>query len=310
MIKRIILLLLTLCFLLFSCSCKGYRETDNEYFVSSVSFEKKEEKFRAFVEVLIISSDDKKAKNKLFDALGKTPYDAVISAVSSMPKTAVFDHCSTAVIGKDIYGKDFKSIIKYLYDTKNLNLGIYMFTAENIEEILGLKPQSPSIGYDIMQIEANIKSVTGIDFKNKYYETCSRQISNGGFCLPEVSVKDDKPFISGQVVYSDYSTVLSLNADEALIYNLIYSGSNSGEIEVQNKKCRVNRISTDIKTSKNTLKIDVKCRYRHSKDQKDAAIKKDIENLVNKLYGNPALKVLGAASYKKITTAEVSVNGK
>ena len=310
MIKRVLPPLAAVVLVLCLCSCKGYRETDNEYYVTTVCFEKEKENFRALIEVLTISSDDKKTGSKVFAATGKTPYDAVEGTTSSMPKTAVFDHCSTAIIGSEITGEDFKSVVKYLYDTKNLNLGIYMYTAENITGILELKPQTPSVGYDIMDIESSLCASTGISLKNKYYEICSRQISSDGFCLPEVSANGGRPAITGQTVYVDYMPVLTLDRREATVCNLIYSGSGGGEINISGKKCGINGINSNIKAKGDTLFINIKCRYRSAADDMDKRLKSEVNRLINKLSGNAALKVLGVEDYEKIGSARVTVNGK
>ncbi|MBO4692794.1 MAG: hypothetical protein J5659_00155 [Clostridia bacterium] len=310
MVRKTFFLVITICLVLCLSSCKGYRETDSEYYVSTICFDEAEKGFKAYVEVLVISPNDKETRSKVFSATGKTPYDAVSNTTSGMPRTAVFDHCSTAIIGTAVEGEDFKAIIKYLYDTKNLNLGIFMFTSDNIAGILKLKPQTPSVGYDIMNIETNITSNTGVSFKNKYYEICSRQIETEGFCLPVVSEKNKRPTISGETVFRDYSPVITLNKEESLVYNLLYSGSSGGEIKVSNNKCRINRLKTKLKARDKILKITVTCRYRNKSDRKSKALKRDIMKLMDRLYGNTALNVLGVSSFEKIKSAQVVINGK
>ena len=306
--RKILTFVMVLAFIFSLAGCKGYRETDTEYFVSAVCFEKQEEKFKAYIEVVVMNEEDKNTSNRVFTSTGQTPYDAVYNATTLMPKKAVFDHCSTAVIGTDIVGKDFKSVIKYLYDVKNLNLGIYLFVSSDIPGILDCKSQTMSIGYDIMEIETNIVKSSGISFKNKYYEICSKEILNRGFCLPRVTQKSSRPKISGQTVYSKYHPVAELN--EKSFFNLLLSGSRGGEIDIANRRCRVNRISSSIKIDKDQMKVEIKCRYRHASDDISKGLKKDVEKLIECLEGNSALSVLGAPSYDKLKKVEVSVNGK
>ena len=305
--KRILCVLL-LAFLL--CGCAGYRETDSEYFVTAVCFEKEEKDFKAYIEVLSIGEDDKKPESRVFTALGKTPYSAVFSTASLMPKNAVFDHCGTAVIHENIKAEDFKNVMEYLYDAKNLNLGIFMFVTEDIGSVLDCNSQSPSVGYDIMATEENVVKTSGISFKNKYYEIRARAIATGGFCLPFVSVKKDRPEIEGEIIYADYLPTAQLNRNEAQFFNLIYSGSSGGEISVSGHRCRVNGISSKIKQVGNMLKAELDCNYRFPSDNKSSKLKKEISELIQSLYGNKALNVLGIENYELINGAEVTVSGK
>ena len=309
--KKRCILILFLALLAFSaCGCKGYRETDSEYFVTAVCFEKNEDGFKAHIEVLSVTEEDKKSESKVFVSYGKTPYSAVEGTTSLMPKNAVFDHCGTAIIDESITGEDFKSVIKYLYDTKNLNLGIFMFVTDDIEGVLDCDSQAASVGYDIMATETNITKTSGISFMNKYYEICARQIKCGGFCLPVVKTKENRPEISGEIVFADYRPILRLEKDEAQIFNLICSGSSGGEISVLGARCRVNGITSKVKQKGNTLKIDINCRYRLSVDNKSKKIKKITVSLLTRLEGNKALRILGAEDYKAINKTEVKVSAK
>ncbi len=304
--KKILIVFFLLVFPL--CGCKGYRETDSEYFATAVCFQKKDDDFKAHIEVLAISEEDKKPESKVFVSSGKTPYSAVAGTTALMPKNAVFDHCGTAMIDGSISGEDFKSVIEYLYDTKNLNLGIFMFFTDDIEGVLDCDSQAASVGYDIMATEANITKTSGISFKNKYYEICARQIKTGGFCLPIVSKEENRPAVSGEMIFADYYPAVRLNKDEAQIFNLIYSGSSGGEISVSGKRCRVNGITSRVKQKGDTLRIELDCRYRFSSDNQNGNLKNKIDKLLRGLYKSEALKVLGLEEYAQIKKAEVNVN--
>lgn len=261
------------------CGCKGYRETDGEYFVSGVCFEKEDGLFTVDIEVLPLESGKDESESKVFSADGKTVYEAANNTVSLMPKTAVFDHCGTAVISSKIKGDDLKAVIKYLYDTKNLNLGIHLFVSGDVKSVLACDAQSMSVGYDIMAVESNIKKSTGVDFKNKYYEVVSRRMSHGGFCLPRVERNGDRPEISGQYLYVGFSPAAVLDAKESIFYNIVYSGSSGGEISAGGRRCRVDKISSKIKRRGDTLEIGIKCRYRHKKDRANGEIRSEVEKL-------------------------------
>ena len=294
---------------LFLCGCKGYRETDSEYFITAVCFEKAGEGFRVYIEVPDIENDEEGVKSKVFISTGKTPYEAVNGTLSLMPKNAVFDHCGTAVVASDIKGEELKSVVKYLYDTKNLNLGIYMFVCDDIEKLLSCESQSAGVGYDIMAIEKSTQKSSGVDFKNKYYEIVSRQISCGAFCLPEVTGKDGRPAIDGEYVYSGFDPVAVLDNDEAMLYNLIYSGSKGGEICVFGKRSRVDSVKPDTKVSGDTLKISLNCRYRHKSDELSNEIKQAVLDLFLGDTGDKLIKPLDIGKVRRVKRVEVEVNG-
>lgn len=307
--KRQIPALFVFVFCIFLCSCQGYRELDSEYLVSAVGFGSDGEKYRAYTEVLSISGDKKDTASKVFSSSGKTPYEAVNNITALLPKKAVFDHCATALIETDIQGNKFKSIIKYLYDTKNLNLGICLYNTDDVKRILSLESHNVSIGYDIMAIKNNMEKTSGISFKNKYYEICSLQMAKDGFCIPKVTEKGKRPAISAQTAYFKFLPVYEFGKQESQTFNLLKNGSGGGEISVGGKRCRVNRISTDIKYQKGRLAVKINCKYRNKKDENNNLIKKDVTELLGKLINIPAINLLCSEKTGEITKAEVTVDG-
>lgn len=305
--KRLFVVFLPLVLVLTITGCQGYREIDSEYLISAIGFDKREDNFLAYTEVLAISTEKKDSKSKVFWAKGKTPYEAVSNIAALLPKTAVFDHCGTAIVSRSIEGEDLKGIMKYLYDTKNLNLGIYMFVSSDIQKLLDCESQALSVGYDIMAVILNMEKTSGIRFRNKYYEIESRIIANGGFCLPVAESKEDHPSISGQTVFVDYIPKISLSKDEAVLYNLLFSGSTGGAIEVSGKRCRVNSINTDLRENGTQLSVKIKCSYRNKKDNMNKQIEKSVYKLIYKLKDTSALKPLGIYGAEKILV-EVSGN--
>ena len=307
--KRAALLLVSLCLIL-TCGCSGYREIDSEYLISAIAFEKEGKSFHVYAEVRSISTQDKEPESKLFDADGDTPYEAVNNMALLLPKKAVFDHCGTAIIDEKITGKDFKSVIKYLYDTRNLNLGIYLFAAKDVKKILSCDPQAISVGYDIMSIQDNMEKTSGVKFKNKYYETVSRTMANGGFCLPVVSVNDDRPSISGQIIYDSYKPAVTLDESQTSIYNMLLCGSTGGEISVDGKRCRTNKITAKVIKEKYTLSVKIYCCFRHGEDELSDEIEDETIRLMEKLKNTSAMRLFGIRKFSDISEVEVSVIGK
>ena len=286
--KAFVLIALFVPFCFFLSACQGYREIDGEYLISAIAFSGEAEGYKVYAEVLEVAAEDKDTKNELFSAGGKTPYEAVEEITGKLPKKAVFDHCGTAIIGSNTSGEDFTGIIEYLYDAKNLNLGICLYCADNIEEILSLKPKTMSIGYDIMAVKNNLEKTTGIPFKNKYYEVCGFQMAKKGFCLPNVTAGKSGAQISAETVYIDFAPVFYLNKDEAAIFNLLLYGSGGGEISAGGKKCRYNKISTKATAGK----INIKIKYRSRKHRATAELKREAEDLIGRLSGTPAYSLI------------------
>lgn len=290
--KKGLAALMAAVFLITLAGCQGYREIDSEYLISAVGFECQGSKYKVFAEVLAISSDKKDTESRLFYSTGETPYEAVSNIAAMLPKKAVFDHCSTAIIGTGIKGGKLKKVIKYLYDTKNLNLGICLYTADNVKAVLSCDNKTLSAGYDIMAIKSNNEKTTGISFKNKYYEICGMQMTVGGFSLPDIELKDDRPAIVKQTVFFDFSPVCVLKKDETLIFNLLRGGSRGGEMDIAGKKCRVNSIKSDFKTERDTVYVNLKCDYRQHGDELNSQLKSETEKVINKLQNTAALKTL------------------
>lgn len=288
MIKRIMLgLVFGVCFLSLA-ACQGYREIDSEYLVSAIGFDGGGEEVRIYTEVLEVSSGENIPQSRLFAGTGKTPYEAVESIMRSLPKKAVFDHCGTAIIDSNTSAGAFKEIMKYLYDTKNLNLSICLYCAENAEEILSLKPQGLSIGYDIMGIKNNIEKTGGITLKNKYYEISGLEISQKGFCLPFIAVKDECPEICAVSVYKEFSPVCRLDKNEMVIAALLQYGGSGGELQVSGRRLLYNRISVDKSEENGTARVKMHCEYRSKKHRATNELKTEAERLLLKVRGNPA----------------------
>lgn len=307
---RFCTLVLTVSFALCLCACgAGYREINSEYLVSAIGFDNENGSFRVYAQVLAISEEKKDSECKLFEGVGKTPYEAVANIDSQLPKKAVFDHCSTALIGESIAGKRFKTVMEYLYDTKNLNLGISLYATRDIKEVLSSDSQALSSGYDIMAIKSNIENSTGIGFKNRYYEICALQIKNGGFCLPAVSVNDNRPEISGQYVYVDFSNVFELSRGETVVYNLLRGGSSGGELSVSGKRLRINGIKVNIENKEGVISARIHCNYRQKSDELGGAIKAETEKLLKKIQNTPAVIPLGIEQNEKGKNPRVSVYG-
>lgn len=307
--KRILSAILLPVLFVFLAGCQGYREIDSEYLISAIGFESERGEYKVYSEVLELSGEKKDAKSELFYAKGKTPYEAVSNIAANMPEKAVFDHCSTALIQSGTGGGEFKKIIKYLYDTKNLNLGICLYCADDIKEILSLDSQSLSVGYDVSAIKNNIEKTTGTDFENKYYEICSLQMSDKSFCLPKITAKEKRPLISAQTVYADFIPVYELESEETVLYNLLRGGSKGGEISVSGERLRANRIRTEIRIQDGGLFAKIHCDYRKKGDKINGVLKSEAQKLLHKLNGTKALMPLAAGAGGKADKVEVSVYG-
>ena len=307
--KKSVIILVVLC-AVFLSGCAGYREIDSEYLISAIGFDTDDSNFRVYAEVRSIKDTDKESDSKVFDAVGKTPYSAVNNIAALLPKKAVLDHCGTAIISDKIADKNFKSVIDYLYDAKNLNLGIYLYSASDIKKILFCDSQAISVGYDIMAIQDNMEKTSGIKFRNKYYEVVSRKTASGGFCLPVISVKDDRPEISGQTVYEGYKPVITLSKQETVLYNLLFSGSTGGEICISGKRCRVNKITARIEEESGTLTANIRCIYRYKKDRLNSEMKSEVKKLIENLKNTAALKALGIEYYSNTDKVKVTINDK
>ncbi|MBR4909748.1 MAG: hypothetical protein IKZ47_00290 [Clostridia bacterium] len=292
------------------CGCSGYRETDNEYIISAIAFKNSGGGFLAYAEVLDIGSDSDSTENKIFKARGDTPYKAVNALIYMLPKNAVFDHCAVAITENNIYGEDLKSVFDYLFDAKNLNLGIYMYNTAGVDDIFSCKAQELSVGYDIMAIQTNIEKTTGIPFKNKYYEVLSRIEASDGFCLPLLSAEDKRPVISGQTVYAHMLPALTLSEDEAVLFNLLFSGSSGGEISVSDKRCRLNGVTSRISLQGGGVAFDIVCNYRYGEEEElSLLLKRETALALKKIINANALCALGINTDKEVKYAGVRVNG-
>ena len=303
--KNKLALLMLIVFTVLLSSCNGYRETDSEYLISAVGFEKLEKGFCAYIEVLALSSAEKDTKSKVFSSEGQTPFEAVNNTTALLPRNAVFDHCAAAIVDDSISGKDLKKIMEYLYNTRNLNLGIYVFTSDDVEETLSLKSQAMTVGYDLMSIELNLYKNSGIKCSNKFYEIEGKKGGKGNFALPVVTGDEDRPSIVGYTVYKDYNPALKLSMNEAVFFDLIKCGSTGGEIDVNGKECRINYAYSSVKKSGEYLYMSIKIKYKYKNDNADDEISLQVKNIIYKLENSDALDVFGFEAVKGVKETEV-----
>lgn len=285
--------------MLLLCGCKGYRETDSEYIISAIGFEAAGGGFEVYAEVLDIETGGNYAESDVFKCRGETPYEAVDNLVNLLSKMAVFDHCGIAVIADNVRGTDFKAVIDYLYNIRNLNLGVYMYKTASVKELFNCRAQGSCVGYDVMAIEESVQKTSGVSFKNKYYEMLARLYKNGGFCLPRIGVNDNSPAITGQTVFLELEPALNLSEQEATVFNILFSGSSGGEISVAGKRFIVNGISSDLKPENGGLLIEVCCQPRFD-DDLCRDLEAEAKNLLEKISGANAASVLGGGDVKNI----------
>lgn len=247
---------------LMGCS-NNYSETDMEYMVSSIGFDKKGEKVNVFVEIIVVNSGENSsgAKSKVLNSCGYSVGDAVYNLHSSLAKPLMLNHCGLLILGESIDESDLKDIFKLCYYDKNITMAIEVIGVKKVEELMKVKPSSNiALGYEISEAIRQYSEFSGVDFKNRFYEIESkRQGKTQAFMVPYFSVSKENYSIDGLAVYKSDKVVLRLDNNETSIYSVMTGSFKKGKMQIDKKSENIHlkSLKYDIDYDEKQLVVNV-----------------------------------------------------
>ncbi len=232
------------CICLSGCSIKGSSAArTNDYLISALGFEEKGSKITVFAEAVIINTEDLSAEKKveILAGTGKT----VQSAFSDLQKMSVevmeFSHCAVAILDENISADSFSQINDYLLNLEKLNLSVQLIACNNVESLLSCKAKtSIAVGYDIVSILKKESYITGIEYKNRLYETAlEMQKALDIIALPSINVKHNEFFVDGLSILKQGKTTLKLNKEQSAIYAIATDSQGKGKFMLNEKEYNI-----------------------------------------------------------------------
>jgi len=248
------------------CGCSGYEypsETDMEYMVSSLGFDKNGEKVSAFAEIIVVNSGDgeKSPEVKLFEGVGENVRSALYSLNKGLAKPLMVKHCGLLVIGDGIDADTLNDIFVFSFENKEITQAIKVVSTENAGELLSLKANSNiALGYELTTALKQNSRHTGIVYKNRLYEiAASLEKKSPYYALPVFSVSNDKYSIDGVKIFFDTNAVLTTDEKGAILHAIMSNNFKNGEIKLGSECFNVKLCSVkyDFSYKKNLLKTDV-----------------------------------------------------
>ncbi len=248
------------------CGCDGYEypsETDMEYMVSSIGFDKNGESVSAFAEIIVVNSGDgeKSPEVKLFEGVGENVRSALYSLNKGLAKPLMLKHCGLLAIGDGVDANTLNDIFKFLIENKDITQAIKVVSTEKAEDLLSLKANSNiALGYELTTALEQNSSHTGIVYKNRLYEiAASREKKSPYYALPVFSVDDEKYTIDGVKIFFDTAAVLTTDEKGAILHAIMSNNFKNGEIKLGSECFNVKLCSVkyDFLYKENFLKIDI-----------------------------------------------------
>lgn len=274
------LLSLTLCVLLLlgvaGCKSSYPSETDMEYTVSSIGFDKTGNTVTAFAEIIVVNSNNSEdgAKTQIFESDGKTPKTALYNLNSSLSKPLMLKHCGLLILGDGIDRECITEILNICLNNKDITGAIKIVATKSAENLINIKPLGNiAVGYEISEALKQNSKFSGIEYKNRFYEVESnRESETKVFCLPYFNTQEDKHKIDGIKIYKNDTPLKILKDDDAIIYSVISKNFSVGTVKIgdtsfnlelkntnydikyQNGKLLV-KVSLSVETEQNNLKL-------------------------------------------------------
>lgn len=299
--KRLALLALCFVFVAFLSGCGNNtpRETDMEYMVSSIGFDKTGQSIKIIAEIIVVNSGQSKtgAETKLFSAEGKSPRDAMYKLHCKLSKPLMLNHSGLLVLSKNLAADEIDEIMSICITDKSITGAIKLIATENAEKLMKIKPNSDiALGYEISSALKQYSEFTGIDYKNRFYEIeAKRESVTKSYALPYFSTGEESYSIDGVLVYKNDSPALMLNNNDTVIYSLVSNSYKRGEVQIDDClfEIRLKSVKYDISYKNEKLYINMRLdidaadeaiEYLSHKIKGMSVFKEDIYNFADRIY--------------------------
>lgn len=272
--NKVICFTLSLLILLYMSGCKNSypSETDMEYMVSSIGFDKLEQTVTVFAEIIVVNSADssKGAITQIFKADGKTAETALYNLHTSLSKPLMLNHCGLLILGEGIDREILAEILSICLKNTDITGAIKVVATKNAENLINIKPVSNiAIGYEISEALKQNSEFSGIQYKNRFYEVeADRNGHTNIFMLPYLTVLEDKHKISGLKIYKNDTAFKILKGDSAVLYSLMSNRFKKGTVKIGDTSFLLDLKSVNYKINykNDKLYVDINLNIDAQKD--------------------------------------------
>ncbi len=268
MIKKIFALFLSFLLVLLT-GCTGYTESDSRYIVSAIGFEESAEGIAINIQALTANELKGEIAQNTYTGSGSGCQEAFSALKTKLAKPISFEHCSAVILSGKLKKEENTQIFEFCRGLNRLNTSVYFGVCDDIKTLLSLEAVSEKAnGYDISAFIETKEETEGLSYKNRLYEILSsREDFIPTFNLPSFSATDDKFFIDGEYIYTDFSPVKKLDNTESLVLSVLSNRNSGGNVAVENETAHIDKVhtyfSSDFKDGK--LYINLKTDFSFKK---------------------------------------------
>lgn len=179
----LIFVLLTLC---------GCQSEKNEYLISGIGFDTKDDKFLVSLEAVIINSENTEQELTVFTMLAHDVESAIRKMDQKSTQPLLLSHCGVIAIGETVGQKQLEEIYEFCYKQRDITLSAVVVKTDNAKELLSRKPiSSVSVGYDVLGLLKTYSKSSGKNLKNRFFEVYHNKTSN----LPKIILQKEGYFL-------------------------------------------------------------------------------------------------------------------
>ena len=300
--RKILSLALCLIMPLFFCGCSFgsvFTAESAGYTATAIGFEQQEDSVKVILEAVTVNSEDADAdiKTEILTGDGKTVKEAMEQIYKKTAKPLRLAHIGVAAVSLGISAERFSEIRKFCYDIDKITLAMLWVSAESAEKLLSCVPVSSiAVGYDIMSMQKEQSSRTGIEFENRFYEIeAADEKPLNIFALPYFEVEKEEFFYDGVAVYESGITKMKLDSEEAFFYAVATNSQSDGTVFLDGKTQKIKSANSKFIFGNNNVKLSVNLKTDNKQE-----IKRGIEKLFKKakFYNTDILEV-GNEIYRK-----------
>ena len=260
--KKILLLIICL-FLL--TSCNDYVEINKLAIITGIGIDYKDNMYELTVQV--INTEEKK-EPLLYNTKGKTIYEALTELSKTADKKYFISHLKVLIISQNLIESNTNYYDYFLRNVQS-KMNFFVYVSKNItpKELLNKKlDEGPSSMYIDEMLKYNnntFSSSTPLEFVNLVKEDIEYGINP---VYPEISYKDNYPYLSNLITYNYENKSITLDEEEAIFYNLMTNNKKEyNKKTILDISCEggiysldISKINSKYNYINNIFKIDLK----------------------------------------------------
>ena len=174
--------------MLLLCGCSGYKEINNGYLVTAISFEKSGEESQILLKVLLPENED---ESLILSGSGSGFDEAFSMLLRTQAKSLYFEHCGVLAIKRDTPKNEIEDILSFCHKKLNAPAAMRAVYCDDTKSVF----DADKTGYDVITLINN----NGIKYENRLYALKRKINDKADFSLPMVSARDNTVFFEGEV---------------------------------------------------------------------------------------------------------------